>query len=259
MIYAYMGGSAVEVQTYEEHIEDMLKCWEKIRRKYQKTLERILKLNAEKIDFLVKAMIILHDSGKCTEFYQDVISRNEAVGRYGVGRYRHEIVSAYLAYKLLKSTVNEPYLSVISATILLHHEPILMGCISTQREKGITLTDIRGRIEYPRTDYNKTREKAKTLHPEFKELFEYLSYKYLNIKLNPDVDRINSDDLVETLGKVIALTSLCGDDSWRQKMRSMVALLLYILVVCDYYGSRNRGGGEPKFVREIEWEWGDFE
>lgn len=251
MIYAYRGESTS--QSYEEHIEDMLKCWEKIRRKYQRTLERILNLNAEKIDLLVKAMIILHDSGKCTEFYQDVISRNEAVRRY-----RHEIVSAYLAYKLLKNVVEEPYLSVISAAILLHHEPILMGCVSTQREKGITLTDIRGRIEYPRTDYE-AGEKAKTLHPEFREVFRYLFDKHLDVKLNPDVDEIDPDDLVETLGRVIALTSLCGDDSWRQEMRGMVALLLYILVVCDYYGSKNRGGDEPKFAREIEWEWGDLE
>lgn len=64
MIYAYRG------QSYEDHIKNMLKCWEKIRKKYQKTLERILKLNAERIDFLVKAMIILHDSGKCTVYYQ---------------------------------------------------------------------------------------------------------------------------------------------------------------------------------------------
>ena len=256
MIYAYKGESATEVQSYEGHIEGMLKCWEEIRRKYQKTLERILKLNAEKINFLIKAMIILHDSGKCTEFYQDAINRNEAVGRY-----RHEIVSAYLAYELLKkleNTINEPYLSIVSAAILLHHEPILMGCVSIQREKGITLTDIRGRIEYPKMDY-KSGEKAKTLHPEFKEVFKYLFDKYLDVKLNPDVDEIDPDDLVETLGRVITLTSLCGDDSWRQEMRGMVALLLYILVVCDYYGSRSRGGDEPRFTREIKWEWGDFE
>jgi len=253
MIYAYRSENATEVQSYEGHIEDMLKCWEKIRRKYQKTLERVLKLDAEKIDFLVKAMIILHDSGKCTEFYQDVISRNESVGRY-----RHEIVSAYLAYEMLKNTINEPYPSIISATILLHHEPILMGCVSTQREKGVTLTDIRGRIEYPRVDYG-AREKAKTLHPEFNELFKYLFDKYLKVELNLDIDEVNSDYLVETVGRVIALTSLSGDDSWKQEMRSMVALLLYILVVCDYYGSRNRRGDEPRFAKEIEWEWGDFE
>jgi len=250
MIYAYRGESATEVQSYEGHIENMIKCWEKIRRKYQKTLERILKLNVEKINFLVKAMIILHDSGKCTVFYQDAINRNEAIGRY-----RHEIVSAYLAYKLLKNVVEEPHLSVLSAAILLHHEPILMGCVSIQREKGITLTDIRGRIEYPRTDYG-AREKTKMLHPDFGELFTYLFDKYLNVKLSPDVDEINPGDLVETLGRVIALTSLCGDDSWRQEMRGIVALLLYILVVCDYYGSRDRGGDEPRFAREIEWEWG---
>lgn len=41
-------------------------------------------------------------------------------------------------------------------------------------------------------------------------------------------------------------------------MRSTVALLLYILVVCDYYGSRDRGGDEPRFAREIEWEWSEL-
>ena len=256
MIYAYRGKNATEVQSYEEHIENMVKCWEKIRRKYKKTLERILKLNAEKIDFLVKAIIILHDSGKCTVFYQDEINRNKSIGRY-----RHEIVSAYLAYELLKNLVEEPYLSLVSATILLLHEPILMGCVSTQREKGITLTDIRGRINYPSIDRD-SGEKAKTLHPEFKDLFKYLFDKYLNVKLNMenmDINKIDSDNLVETLGKIIALTSLCGDDFWRQEMRSVISLLLYILVVCDYYGSRDRGGDEPRFVREIKWEWEDFE
>ena len=253
MIYVYRGGNSTEAQSYERHIENMIKCWEKIKGKYQKTFERILKLNAENIDFLVKAMIILHDSGKCTVFYQDAISRGDTIGRY-----RHEIVSAYLTYKLLKSVVEEPYLSVISATILLHHEPILMGCVSTQREKGVTLTDIRGRVEYPRKGYEASEE-AKTLHPEFKKLFKYLFDEYLDAKLNPNIDEIDPDELVETIGRITALTSLCGDDSWRQEMRSMVALLLYILVVCDYYGSRDRGGDEPRFAREIEWEWGDFE
>lgn len=253
MIYAYRGVNSAEAQSYEMHIGNMIECWEKIKRKYQKTFERILKLNAENIDFLVKAMIVLHDSGKCTVFYQDAISRDETIGRY-----RHEIISAYLTYKLLKNVVEEPYLSVISATILLHHEPILMGCVSTQREKGVTLTDIRGRVEYPRKGCEASEE-AKTLHPEFKELFKYLFDKYLDAKLNPDIDEIDPDELVETIGRVIALTSLCGDDSWRQEMRSMVALLLYILVVCDYYGSRDRGGDEPRFAREMEWEWGDFE
>lgn len=133
-----------------------------------------------------------------------------------------------------------------------------MGCISTQREKGITLTDIRGRIEYPKADYD-VGEKAKTLHPEFNEVFKNLFDKYLGTELNLGIGRIDSDSLVETVGRVIALTSLSGDDSWRQKMRSVVALLLYILVVCDYYGSKNRGGDEPKFAREIEWEWGNLE
>lgn len=140
----------------------------------------------------------------------DVISRDEAVGRY-----RHEIVSVYLAYKLLKKledTVTEPYLSVVSATILLHHEPILMGCVSNQREKGVTLTDIRGRVEYPKMD-SVAREDTKTLHPDFRELFEYLFDKELNVKLTPDIEKIDLDDLVETIGRVIALTSLSGDDS----------------------------------------------
>ena len=248
MIYAFK--SIGNVQTYEEHIQEMLECWEKIRGRYHRTLERILNLNAEKINFLVKAMIILHDSGKCTEFYQDVISRNEAVERY-----RHEIVSSYLAYEVLKGIINEPYLSIISATILLHHEPILMGCVSTQRERGVTLTDLRGRIEYPKTGYD-AGEKAKTLHHEFNECFKYLFDKHLSVKLNLDMDKIDLDRLIETIGKVIALTSLSGNDSWRQKIRSIVALLLYILVVCDYYGSKSRGGDEPRFVKEIEWEWG---
>ena len=85
MIYAYKSNGSI--QTYEEHIQGMLECWEKIGKKYKRTLRRILNLDFERIDFLIKAMIILHDSGKCTEFYQDVITRNE-----GVERDRHEII-----------------------------------------------------------------------------------------------------------------------------------------------------------------------
>jgi len=242
MIYAYPN------QSYEEHIVEMLKCWDKIREKYQKTLVRILK--AEKVDFLVKAMIILHDSGKGTEFYQEAISQNK-----GLERYRHEIVSSYLAYKLLDNRVQEPHLSVISAALLLHHEPILMGCIGTQRERGITLTDIRGRVEYPRGGYE-AEYKTKKLHSGFKETFENLFRKYLNFECDINLNEIEIDDLIRVIGRIISLTSLSGDDSWRQQMRSMVALLLHILVVCDYYGARGRGGDEPKFRREIEWEWG---
>lgn len=254
MIYAFTGENSIEDQTYEEHVQEMLKCWKILRDKYQKSLQRILRLSVEEVDTLVKAIIILHDSGKCTEFYQDAIKQNKPIMRY-----RHEVVSAYLAYEVLKNRIDEPFLSVASATILLHHEPILMGCISTQREKGITLTDIRGRIEYPygAETSDTIRNKTKKLHIEFNELLRSLLNENRIVAEYDDIDEIDVNSLIETLGKSITITSIVGDSFWRQKMRSMVSSLLYVNLVCDYYGSRKRGG-ESRFAREIEWEWGDF-
>jgi len=246
-------------QSYETHIHKMIECWENyLKPKYIKSLQRVMELDENALDYIVKYMLIVHDSGKCTEYYQRNITSPK--------RYRHEIVSSYLAYRLIDNVIDTKIKYLVSGAILLHHEPILMGSISYQRERGITLTDIRGRIEYP--SGSKRDDSARRLHYDFKRLFKYLFERYLsdNNKILTKIisnmanlsDEIDINDLIDTLGDIVAILSLAGDDVWRHKMRFQVSALQYILVVCDYYSSKDRSPKEFEFLKEIKWEWGDL-
>ena len=246
-------------QTYEKHIVSMIECWDKyLRRKYAKSLARVLEVKSSLLDDIVKFTLIMHDSGKCTLFYQQNLTNPK--------RYRHEIVSAYLAYRLSEGVFEERIRYVLSGSIFLHHEPILMGSISFQRERGVTLTDIRGRLEYPDPDKFEKVESAKMLHRSFKSLLNGLLSQHLNSSdvVNEILDNLyaieeelNVDDMVNTIGKIVAVLALAGDDTWRHTMRIQVSALQYILVVCDYYGSKDRGSEESEFQEEIKWEWGE--
>ena len=140
-----------------------------------------------------------------------------------------------------------------------------MGSISFQRERGVTLTDIRGRLEYPSLSRLEKVESTKIMHSNFKSLLESLLTRYLNSDaIDKILDNLRSieielsvDDIVNVIGNVVSTLALAGDDTWRHMMRIQVSALQYILVVCDYYGSKKRGSEEFKFQEEIKWEWGE--
>ncbi|ADC66004.1 CRISPR-associated HD domain protein [Ferroglobus placidus DSM 10642] len=245
-------------QTYEEHVNGMIECWNKyLKKKYAKSLTRVLRVNSSLLDEIVKFTLILHDAGKCTLYYQQNITSPK--------RYRHEIVSAYLAYRLSEDVFEKRIRHVISGSIFIHHEPILMGSISFQRERGVTLTDIRGRIEYPSSSRLEKVESTKIMHNNFKSLLESLLINHLNSNtIDKMLDNLRSiktelsvDDIVNTIGNIVSTLALAGDDTWRHMARIQVSALQYILVVCDYYGSKNRDSEESKFQEEIKWEWGE--
>ena len=246
-------------QFYETHIHKMIECWENyLKPKYIKSLQRVLEIDESTLDYIIKYMLIVHDSGKCTEYYQQNITSPK--------RYRHEIVSSYLAYKLIDNVIDDRLRYLVSGAILLHHEPILMSSISYQRERGITLTDVRGRIEYP--SGSNRDDSARRLHHDFKRLFEYLFKQYLSdnneisAKIINNIANLSSEidvnDLINMLGDIVAILSLAGDDVWRHKMRFQVSALQYILIVCDYYSSKDRSPRESEFLKEIKWEWCDL-
>ncbi len=248
-------------QYYQDHIKGMIECWENyLKKKYIKSMKRVLEIkNDGIIDFIIKYMLIFHDSGKCTEYYQQNIGNTQ--------RYRHEIMSSYLSYKILEGVVDEYLQCLVSGAILLHHEPMLMGSISYQRERGVTLTDIRGRIEYPLIGESRKIETTKILHKDFKKLFKYLINEHLkNYKNHEKVLynlenlnlKLDIEDIIKTIGRFVSILSLVGDDVWRHKMRFKVSSLQYIIIVSDYYGSKDRGEKEFSFTNEIKWEWGEF-
>ena len=86
---------AAQGQTLDEHVDLMLECWERRGRRYIHSIKRLLssvgiELERQRLEDLMRAVIILHDVGKASRIYQRYISGEERLEGF-----RHELVSAH--------------------------------------------------------------------------------------------------------------------------------------------------------------------
>jgi len=113
---------AARGQTLDEHVDLMLECWEKRRKRYVHSIRRLLPsvevgLERQQVEDLMRSLIILHDVGKASRIYQRYISGEERLEGF-----RHELVSAHYTYESLLPLDGE--LTEIDAlTVMMHHEP----------------------------------------------------------------------------------------------------------------------------------------
>ncbi|RLF81129.1 CRISPR-associated endonuclease Cas3'' [Thermococci archaeon] len=225
MILAFQG------QSLDEHVAKMLKEWGRIKKRYLKTIQRSLKslntkLSEEQVDEFVKILIKLHDIGKASKIYQRHIKKEEKLEGF-----RHELVSAYYTYHILKEKFNEKVALVGSLVVILHHEPILMGQITSIEKKKKELT--------AEVVLDKLRK--------FDGMVEETE-KWLAENVGIVVEEPKGGELIRFVFELSVRARHMPDSG---KLRLVVGALLIPLVLCDYAGARDREGEAPKFAEVL--------
>ncbi|AMM53709.1 CRISPR-associated endonuclease Cas3'' [Pyrococcus kukulkanii] len=234
-----MSLDAFRGQTLERHVEVMLKAWDEVKARYIPSIIRALKaynieLDEKKADRLMRALIILHDTGKGAQIYQDHLHKG-----INLEGFRHELVSAYYARELLRQVFDDRTSFIGALTVMLHHEPILMGQISILDRDELS----------PEAALDKLRKfdgVVPELEPFLKEMFE----KHLGIEI-----KVPEADLNAILRTIVELSVRARHIPDSNRMRLLVGALLIPLVLCDYRGAEEREGETPKFAKVLEAEW----
>ena len=226
-------------QSLIDHVNDMIEYWKKIKHRYLKTIERALealkiKLDTEKVDELMELLIKLHDIGKASKIYQRAIINDQEK----LMGFRHELVSAYYAYHILLKKFEDKNLAFIGAlTVMLHHEPIIMGQIRNLRKKELTAEVVLDKLK----NFDGMVE-------GFEELIKRLIGNSIGdiIKNEP-----NKEDIIRF---VVEISVKARHTPNSEKFRFIVGTLLLPLVMCDYKGAEKREGRAPKFAEILEVE-----
>ncbi|WP_456472600.1 CRISPR-associated endonuclease Cas3'' [Methanocaldococcus sp.] len=225
---------AFKGQSLIDHINDMIKYWEKIKYRYLKTMKRILeawnvKLDIEELDEFMKILIKLHDIGKASKIYQRAIINDQEK----LQGFRHELISAYYTYHILLKKFKDKNLAFIGAlTVMLHHEPIIMGHIRNLRKKELTAEVVLDKLKN---------------FDGMVENFEELIKKLIGYSINEP----NRDEVIKF---VVEMSVKARHTPNSERLRFIVGALLLPLVMCDYKGAESREGKTPKFAEILEVE-----
>lgn len=230
---------AFQRQPLEEHVEAMLRAWAWVKAKYIPSIIRSMRvygveLSREEADRLMKALIILHDSGKGARLYQDYLAN-----RAKLRGFRHELVSAYYALKILPQLFDEKTTFIGSLVVMLHHEPILMGQVAGLDRDSLSV--------------EVALDKLRNFNGVVSELEEFLQEsfrKHLSIEI--EVPDAGTEEVVRAVVELSVKARHLPDAG---RLRLIVGALLIPLVLCDYKGAEEREGEAPKFAEVIEAEW----
>ncbi|MEM4847490.1 MAG: HD domain-containing protein [Thermosphaera sp.] len=224
-------------ETLCEHTLRILNVWDKcVAKYYLRALTRVL---GKKTDLLMDIALLMHDTGKLIYVYAESKYR-----RF----YRHEIVSAYYAYKMLRNLniANNEYDYIIPLAILLHHEPGILGKYAGEiGERYVTFSTVKAMLEdIPSNKLEPVRDSA------FERLIcDRLGKRGINVdtcrsSLDQVLPSINHTDVESTVKNLLAKV-LHGDISWRSVTRARVAAVLHPLVLSDslaaYIGRMDSG------------------
>jgi len=229
-------------ETLYEHTLRILDVWDKcVARYYLRALTRVL---GDKARLLMDIALLMHDTGKLVSAYAEPRYR-----RF----YRHEIVSAYYTYKMLKSLniasnklVSNEYEYIIPLTVLLHHEPGILGKYAGEiGERYVTFSTIKAMLEDIPSD------KLKPIRDStFERLIcDRIGQHNTNVNncmssLDQVLSSINHANIESTLKNLLA-KALHSDVSRRFVMRTKVAAVLHPLVLSDslaaYLGRKDSG------------------
>lgn len=207
---AWKGDQCAE--DYRRHVDRALTVWDKLRSRYLPAVKRAVGVDIDVVEYA----IAVHDLGKLAKAYQTGRRRD----------YRHEVVSAYFAYKGLEQAVGRDVAAVVAAAVLLHHEPLLTSAyISGLGERYLPIYAVRKMLEGhdlspacdPLAEVGRTAEK----YPELRGELERWGR-----------GGIATQDILDVIKRVIVLTAV-GDSARLHAMRAKTAAVLYPLVVSD--------------------------
>jgi len=239
MIYAFNG------KTLDNHVNKMLEYWDKIKYRYLHTITRVLKaygieLGYKDADEFMEILIKLHDVGKASKLYQDYID-----GKRKLNGFRHELVSAYYTYHILKKLKNNEKLAFVGAlTVMLHHEPIIMGQIRNLKKRELSAEVVLDRLG--------------SFDGMVDELKDWLKQKVgisiENVTNNDGSNKESKKERDEIIRFVFEMSVKSRHMPNSEKLRLIIGALLLPLVMCDYYGAKDREGEAPKFAKILEVE-----
>lgn len=199
------------IEPYLKHIYTAGLIWDKIYGKYYlKSIQRVLKTNED----LVKLAILYHDLGKLTNEYKEGNRKN----------FRHELVGAYLAYKLLQ----ENYAFYVSLAVMLHHESGILGIYAGEKgESFITLSTLRKVIDNANLTVYCDLTTDDPWYSKAKRIFG----NEVDI-INRELKNMNNREMYEIIKEIIIRTSV-GSDKYLMEIRTKAASLLYPLTLVD--------------------------
>ena len=208
--HAWSEGRCTE--EYVRHVERALAVWGKLRPRYLPAVKRAVGVDIDVVEYA----IIAHDLGKLAKAYQE--------GRRS--EYRHEVVSAYFAYKGLEPVAEHDAAAVVAAAVLLHHEPLLTSAyISGLGEHYLPIYAVRKMLEKhaisPACDPLGEAGKTVDKYPELMRELERWGR-----------GEVTAKEVLDVIKRVIALTAV-GDSVRLHTMRAKTAAVLYPLVVSD--------------------------
>jgi len=211
----------------EEHVGSMLVLWkDKYKGLYLAPVCRVLDLSAKEADELIRSMLITHDLGKLVRHYQDHLEKGT-----GLRGYRHEILSAALTSMAFSK---RPWRTYLSATVMLHHEPILLGQVRRIGERYASLTHAYKSLSLAASDngiIRLTEDGVETINKILKE------------EGFPEAvpSEISIRSCLRELKRTVVLSSLVND---RLLIRIKVATLLHVLVLLDALAAKRREGDQ---------------
>ncbi|MGC8987906.1 CRISPR-associated endonuclease Cas3'' [Infirmifilum sp.] len=201
------------VESYFKHIYAAYIVWDRAFKKYYlRSVQRALRTDADPVALAV----LYHDLGKLTKEYKE---GNRRV-------FRHELVGAYLAYRLINDNRSQLNLYVAHA-VMLHHESGIIGIYAGERgEEFITLSTLRDVIES--ADLSVYCDL--TLDPWYKKAKAVYGNEI--DKIASALSNMNKEDFYEAI-KEIVVRATVGRVADLLTLRTRTATLLFPLTLVD--------------------------
>lgn len=232
-------------ETYLEHVKKAINVWRSLRKYYSGVVKRVLGTH----DFdPIAIALITHDLGKLLEIY-----------KYRKHRfiYRHEIVGAYILYKMLVDT-NPELATILSLAVMLHHESGIIGYIGELGERYLAVTTLRSFLEryseHLIVDRNCDIDKLVQDLAGFEEI-AMIRDKIYSIKnlLSSLGSESGIRDFLSIVKRLITASSV-GSLHSLHMLRGRVAAVLHLLVVSDSVAAHiGRSGRCEKDRDEATW------
>lgn len=199
-------------ESFVDHVERVVAVWELLKPYYLLPVQRALGVGGDPVLYAA----LVHDFGKLARAYQAGKRRF----------YRHEVVSAYFAYKCFEGP--EEAKTAVSAAVWLHHEPIITFAYITQLgESYMPLYIVKRTLEFLQDEL--------AVGCDYQDVASYV--KRWSSCLADELERwdkkgLDVADVIKILRRVLVKATVGGIER-AHVMRAKIAAVLYPLVVAD--------------------------
>ena len=143
------------------------------------------------------------------------------------------MVSTYYTYNLIEKLWKNEKLAFIGAlTVMLHHEPIIMGQINNLKKKELTAEIVLDKLR------------------QFDGMVDEIE-EWLIKNVGESVKEPEKEELVRFVFEM-SIKARHFPDS--EKLRLIIGVLLIPIVMCDYAGAKKRESKAPKFAEVLKIE-----